>query len=118
MQRDQTFTWHRVDPLTLDLKGLNVAIVGGTGGIGRALSRFMASRGASIIVVGRTFRDADVPGIRFIEADLSLMREAKRVGEVLPADTLDIVLFTTGIFAARKRQQTSEASSETWRSVT
>jgi hypothetical protein len=39
----------------------------------------MASRGASVIVVGQTFRDAGVPGIEFMQADLSLMREAKRV---------------------------------------
>ena len=108
MQRDKSFTWRRVDPSTLDLKGLKVAIVGGTGGIGRSLSRFMASRGASVIVVGRTFRDAQAPGITFIQADLSLMREAERVGEALPAATLDIVIFTTGIFAAPKRQETAE----------
>jgi NAD(P)-dependent dehydrogenase (short-subunit alcohol dehydrogenase family) len=108
MQRDKSFTWRRVDPSTLDLEGLRVAIVGGTGGIGRALSRFMASRGASVIVVGRTFRDADVRGITFIQADLSLMREARRVGESLPAETLDIVIFTTGIFAAPKREETAE----------
>src|SRR4029077_19249699 len=97
-----------IDPARLDLRGIKVAIVGGTGGIGRALSRFMASRGADVIVVGRTFRDADVPRIAFINADLSLMREAKRVGEALPAETLDIVVFTTGIFAATRRQETAE----------
>ena len=108
MKRDTSFTWRRIDPASLDLEGLKVAIVGGTGGIGRALSRFMASRGARVTVVGQTFRDADVPGIEFIKADLSLMREAKRVGEALPAGSLDIVVFTTGIFAAPKRQETAE----------
>src|SRR5206468_971294 len=90
------------------LTGMNVAIVGGTGGIGRALSRFMASRGASVVVVGRTFRDSDMPSIQFIQADLSLMREAQRVAQALPAETLDLVVFTTGIFAATKRQETAE----------
>jgi NAD(P)-dependent dehydrogenase (short-subunit alcohol dehydrogenase family) len=107
MKRDKNFTCRRIDPASLDLQGMKVAIVGGTGGIGRALSRFMASRGADVIVVGRTFRDSDVL-IDFIKADLSLMREAKRVGEVLPAETLDIVVLTTGIFAAPKRQETAE----------
>jgi hypothetical protein len=65
------------------LKDLKVAVVGGTGGIGRALSRFMASRGAHVTIVGQTFRDQDVPGIEFIKADLNLMGEAKRVGEAL-----------------------------------
>jgi NAD(P)-dependent dehydrogenase (short-subunit alcohol dehydrogenase family) len=108
VKRDKTVTWHRVDPSRVDLTGMNVAIVGGTGGLGRALSRFMASRGASVVVVGRTFRDSDMPRIQFIQADLSLMREAQRVAQALPAETLDLVVFTTGIFAATKRQETAE----------
>jgi NAD(P)-dependent dehydrogenase (short-subunit alcohol dehydrogenase family) len=97
MKVDKSFTWHRVDPQALNLKGLKVAIIGGTGGIGRGLSRFMASRGAKVLVVGQTFRDSDISAIEFIKADLSLMREAKLVGELLPAETLDLILFTTGI---------------------
>ena len=53
---------------------MKVAVVGGTGGIGRALSRFLVSCGAAVVVIGQTFRDSDVPGIEFIKADLSLMR--------------------------------------------
>ena len=108
MERDKSFTWTRVDPARLDLAGTQVAIVGGTGGIGRALSRFVASRGAGVVVVGQSFRDADVRGIEFVKADLSLMSEAKRVGAALAAETLDLVIFTTGIFAAPKRQETAE----------
>ena len=40
-KRDKNFVWRRVDARSLDLKGMKVAIVGGTGGIGRALSRFL-----------------------------------------------------------------------------
>jgi NAD(P)-dependent dehydrogenase (short-subunit alcohol dehydrogenase family) len=87
---------------------MKIAIVGGTGGIGRAFSRLMASRGANILVVGQTFRDADVPGIEFIKADLSLMRDAQRVGALLPAETIDHFLFTTGIMAAGARQETAD----------
>jgi NAD(P)-dependent dehydrogenase (short-subunit alcohol dehydrogenase family) len=108
MKKNKNIVWRRVDPTSLDLKEMKLAIVGGTGGIGRALSRFMAARGASVIVVGQTFRDADVRGLEFIKADLSLMREARRVGEVLPAESLDLVIFTTGIFAAPTRQETAE----------
>src|SRR5438874_2418918 len=99
MTRDKSLAWQRVDPSSLDLKGAKIAVVGGTGGLGRALSRFFASRGANVIVVGQTFRDSDVRGIELVKADLSLMREAERVGKALPAETLDLVLFTTGIFA-------------------
>jgi NAD(P)-dependent dehydrogenase (short-subunit alcohol dehydrogenase family) len=108
MKRDKNVAWRRVDPASLDLTGMRVAVVGGTGGIGRALSRFMASRGARVVVVGQTFRDAGIKGIEFIRADLSLTREAERVAEALPAETLDLVVFTTGIFAAPKRQETAE----------
>ena len=51
MKRDKNLAWRRVDATSVDLEGMKVAIVGGTGGIGRAFSRFMASGGASILVV-------------------------------------------------------------------
>jgi NAD(P)-dependent dehydrogenase (short-subunit alcohol dehydrogenase family) len=107
MKRDKSWNWRR-SAATPDFKGLNVAMVGGTGGIGRALSRYMATRGANVTVVGQTFRDADTPGIRFLKADLGLMREARRVVAELPAESLDLVVFTTGIFAAPQRQETAE----------
>jgi NAD(P)-dependent dehydrogenase (short-subunit alcohol dehydrogenase family) len=108
MKRDKNFVWRRVDTASFDLKEMKVAIVGGTGGIGRAFSRLMASRGASVVVVGQTFRDSDVPGIEFIKADLSLMREAQRVAALLPAEYLDLLVFTTGIMAGPKREETTE----------
>jgi NAD(P)-dependent dehydrogenase (short-subunit alcohol dehydrogenase family) len=95
-ERDKSFTWRRVDAASLDLKGLKVAIVGGTGGIGR------------VVVVGQTFRDSEVPGIQIVKADLSLMREAKRVGQALPAEALDLIIFTTGILPGPKREETAE----------
>lgn len=108
MKRDKSVAWRRVDGANLDLKGMKVAIVGGTGGIGRALSRFMASRGARVVVVGQTFRDSGVPGIEFIKADLSLMREAQRAAALLPTEHLDLLVFTTGIMAGPTREFTPE----------
>lgn len=108
MKRNKELTWRRVDPASLDLTGKRTALVGGTGGIGRALSRFMASRGASVTVVGRTFRDAGVAGIEFMKADLSLMREAHRLGQELPAETFDLVVLTAGIMASPGREETVE----------
>lgn len=108
LKRDNRVEWHRTDSLALDFIDKQVAIVGGTGGIGRALSRYLASLGANVIVVGQTFRDAGTPGITFIQSDLSLMHDARRLAQELPAETLDLVIFTTGIFAAPKRQETAE----------
>jgi NAD(P)-dependent dehydrogenase (short-subunit alcohol dehydrogenase family) len=111
MRRDKSWTWSlpaTVEAANPDLEGTRVAIIGGTGGIGRALSRHMASRGARVLSVGQTFRDADVAGIEFMKADLSLMQAARRVARSLPAETLDLVMFTNGIFAAPKREESAE----------
>jgi NAD(P)-dependent dehydrogenase (short-subunit alcohol dehydrogenase family) len=88
--------------------GWRIAIVGGTGGLGQALARFLVSKGARVTVVGQTFRDAGVPGLDFMKADLSLMSEARRVARELPAEELDAVILTTGIFAPPKRETTPE----------
>jgi NAD(P)-dependent dehydrogenase (short-subunit alcohol dehydrogenase family) len=95
------------DAAALNLTGRKVAIVGGTDGIGRELARELASRGATVTVVGRTFRDQGVAGIDFLKADLSLMSEARRIGRELPAE-LDFVFLTTGIMAAPTREVTPE----------
>jgi NAD(P)-dependent dehydrogenase (short-subunit alcohol dehydrogenase family) len=49
-----------------------------------------------------------VAGIEFLRADLSLMAEARRIGDLLPADELDLLVLTTGIFAAPRREVTAE----------
>lgn len=108
MKRNKSVAWQRRAASAPGAEGKQIAVVGGTGGIGRALSRHLASLGAHVTVVGQTFRDAGTPRITFIQADLSLMREAQRVAIELPAQTLDMVIFTTGIFAAPQRQETSE----------
>jgi hypothetical protein len=104
---DRTLEWARREAKSLDLAGKEVAVVGGTNGLGRALSRAMAERGAQVTVVGRTFRDRGSPRIDFMKADLSLMSEAVRVGRELPSN-LEVVVLTTGIFAAPRREETVE----------
>jgi len=106
MKRDHSVTWHSGAPL--DFTGKNILIIGGTGGIGQAISQQFARLGGQVTVVGQTFRDAGTPNIRFVQADLSLMAEARRVARELPAEQADYLIFTAGIFAAPKRQVTSE----------
>ncbi|MFT9440590.1 MAG: SDR family NAD(P)-dependent oxidoreductase [Acetobacter papayae] len=106
MKRDHSLKWHNVDAGSL--KGRKVIVVGGTGGLGRAISRALAGRGAQVTVVGQTFRDADIANISFVQADLSLLKDAERVARELPTEQADLLLFTTGIFAAPKRQVTAE----------
>jgi NAD(P)-dependent dehydrogenase (short-subunit alcohol dehydrogenase family) len=84
-------------------------VIGGTGGLGRAIAQQALARGAEVTVVGRTFRDKKNPRLTFVPADLSSMREAVRLGLELPAELFDVALFTTGIIASRKtREETSE----------
>jgi hypothetical protein len=92
----------------LDLAGKKLAVIGGTNGLGRAIAQQALARGAEVTVVGRTFRDAPAARLTFVPADLSSMSEAARVGLELPAESLDVVLFTTGTFAAKTREETPE----------
>lgn len=108
MKIDTSIYLPKLDLKTAQIAGKNVVIVGGTGGLGRALAKVLVRRGAKVTVVGRSFRDGNQSGISFLQADLSLMSEAFRIAELLPAETLDLVVFTTGIFAAPQRQVTAE----------
>ncbi|RZT29049.1 SDR family NAD(P)-dependent oxidoreductase [Cupriavidus agavae] len=108
MKKDPSFQFKTTSLTRSTVAGKRVVIVGGTGGIGRAFSRELAGLGASVLVVGQTFRDTDIPSIEFWNADLSLMREAQRIADLLPAEELDLLIFTTGIFASPLRQETPE----------
>jgi hypothetical protein len=69
-------------------------------------------------IVGRTLRDAPSARLTFVQADLSSMSEAVRVGRELPTESFYVALFTTGIIAAKAREETPNTSSGTWRSAT
>jgi NAD(P)-dependent dehydrogenase (short-subunit alcohol dehydrogenase family) len=88
--------------------GMRAVVVGGTGGLGRALARWLAAHGVNVTVVGQTFRDADLERLSFVKADLGLMSEARRVADALPAGQLDLLVFTAGIFSSPRRETTSE----------
>jgi len=85
-----------------------MAFIGGTNGLGRALAHRFAAHGAEVIVVGRSFRDKGVELLSFIPADLSEMKQAKRVAEELPAETLDMLFFSNGVGPVGKRVESSE----------
>lgn len=95
-------------PGSIGQYGKRVAIVGGTGGIGQALARLLASQGAKVTVVGQTFRDQGTPNLEFLKADLSSMKEAARVARTLKHENPDLWLLTMGIYAAPQREVTSE----------
>jgi NAD(P)-dependent dehydrogenase (short-subunit alcohol dehydrogenase family) len=91
--------------MPLDFKGKSVLVVGGTSGMGQAIAAECQAAGADVTVVGRSFKD-DPNKIKFVKADLSLMSEAKKIGETIP--TADVTVFTNGIIAAKTRKETAE----------
>jgi len=105
---DPSLTIRPIPIERLDLSSKRLAVVGGTNGLGRAIAQQALARGAEVTVVGRTFRDDPASRLTFVAADLSSMREAIRVGRELPAESFDLVLLTTGIIAAKTREETPE----------
>ena len=105
---DPSVTIRPVPVERLDLSSKRLAVIGGTNGLGRAIARQALARGAEVTVVGRTLRDDNTSRLTFVAADLSSMSEAVRVGRELPAELFDVVLFTTGIIAAKTREETPE----------
>jgi NAD(P)-dependent dehydrogenase (short-subunit alcohol dehydrogenase family) len=105
---DPSLTIRPIPVERLDLSSRRLVVVGGTNGLGRAIAQQALARGAEVTVVGRTFRDDPAARLTFVAADLSSMREAIRVGRELPAESFDLVLFTTGIIAAKTREETPE----------
>ena len=51
MKVDKSLEWKYEDPSAINFKQLNVAVIGGTGGIGRAISRLLALSGANVYIV-------------------------------------------------------------------
>jgi NAD(P)-dependent dehydrogenase (short-subunit alcohol dehydrogenase family) len=107
-KRDRSIRLHLPPADRLDLSGRHLVVVGGTNGLGRAIAVQAVARGAHVSVVGRTLRDDSSGHLDFYPADLSSMREAIRIGKELPVEDSDVLLFTTGIIAAKTREQTPE----------
>jgi len=88
--------------------GLKVAIFGGTGGLGEAISDSLLNKGAEVTVVGRVLKASPHAHRLFVPADLSSLVNARGVARELAAETYDAVLLTHGIFAGRNREITTE----------
>lgn len=92
------------------LTGKRVLIVGGTAGIGRALTIQLLANGASVTIVGRRQPDQELAAAKFIQKDLSSMKSAKGLAKDLAKEwaTLDAVVLTNGIISSPEREETSE----------
>lgn len=115
IHKDKTKEWTPIDFKDVNIKDMNVAVIGGTNGIGQAISRNLVENGAKVTVVGRTLRENDETSrkVHFIEtSDLGLMKEANRISTELiginKKTPFTHVIFTTGILASPNREETKE----------
>lgn len=106
--RREDLRWQQRDIPHNTCAGKQIAVVGGTNGIGRAFAHELAAKGAEVTVVGRTFLDHNMAGIRFVQADLAQMRQAQRAAQELPAERLDMLIFTAGILAGKQRAESPD----------
>ena len=78
--------------MTEQLRSKVALVTGGTDGVGKEIARGLAQLGAQVIIVGRDAgkgaraereirASSDNRDVEFIRADLSLMREARRLGD-------------------------------------
>lgn len=108
MKVNSDFHWTPKRNEDFRLSDCKVAIFGGTGGLGRAIGLLLASLGADVLVIGQNFRDSGKNNMSFIKADLSSIKTSKALASKIPAESLDVVLFTAGIFASPTREETAE----------
>src|SRR5262249_16974989 len=99
-----------------DEHGRRIALVtGGTDGIGKEIARGLASRGSEVILVGRDHvkgvaakddirRTSGNLQVEFLQADLSLMRDVRRLSDVVTArwPTLHNLVHSAGIVRGRR----------------
>jgi NAD(P)-dependent dehydrogenase (short-subunit alcohol dehydrogenase family) len=90
-------------------------VTGGTDGIGKEIARGLASQGLQVVIVGRDGakgagaeqnirRTTNNPHVEFLQADLSLMREARRLADEITGrwTALHCLVHSAGIVRGRR----------------
>src|SRR5258708_10539547 len=94
----------------LDLSSKRLLVIGGTNGLGRAIAGLALARGVDVTVVGRTLREFPEGQPKFVQADLSLMADALRLGGDPPGEGRRAAPFTSGITPPPTREGTAHAT--------
>jgi len=78
--------------------GKRALVTGGTKGMGQAIVRVLAERGATVIAPARSQPSEPVAGVRYLEADLASADGARRLVETVQAEFghLDFVVNNVG----------------------
>jgi short-subunit dehydrogenase len=93
----------------MQISGASVLVTGATGGLGQAIARALAARGANLILTGRRIEVldplAEELGARVLAVDLGDRRDLERL--IREAGELDIVVANAGIPAAGRLESFS-----------
>lgn len=103
-----------LDKNTSSLKGKTVALTGSTGGLGKALCRYLAHLGASLILVDRNARRSeDVKNallsefegisVKCINADLEDISSVKIACELLVKESIDVFIHNAGAYSIPRK---------------
>ena len=103
-----------LDKNTSSLKGKTVALTGSTGGLGKALCRYLAYLGASLILVDRNARRSeDVKNallsefegisVNCINADLEDISSVKSACELLVKEPIDVFIHNAGAYSIPRK---------------
>lgn len=78
--------------------GTHALVTGGTKGMGEAIVRALAARGAAVVTTARSLPADPVPGVRYVEADLAGADGVQRLAAIVKADYghLDFVVNNVG----------------------
>lgn len=101
--------------MMMKLQTRNAVVTGGTDGIGKEIARGLACAGHRLVLVGRDAQKGAAaaqeilettgnPGVRFIQADLSLVRETHRLAEEVSSHfpALHYLVHSAGIIRGRR----------------
>jgi NAD(P)-dependent dehydrogenase (short-subunit alcohol dehydrogenase family) len=101
--------------MTSSLTGKKCVVTGANSGVGRATTRLLAERGASVVMVCRNerrgerarreiVRRTENPGVSLLIADLSSLAAVRRLAATLGGqlDRLDLLVNNAGVYRARR----------------
>lgn len=90
----------------MSLNHLRVMLIGGSGGIGRAMFKALEQGGAYVIAVGRSWPKGIPPGA--ISADITSPADRERLLELVQTKQLNTVVFGAGVSAFKPVEKLDE----------
>jgi len=82
---------------TLEFHGQRALVTGGTKGMGEAVVRLLAQRGAAVVTTARQLPAEPLPGVRYLQADLATLDGAKTVVDAVERELGGVDLLVNNV---------------------